>query len=914
MTLDPRRWERAKDIYTEACRLPAPERQSFVEQQCGSDAALQGEVLSLLAFHTAAGSFLETGPNVPSAPQRIGSYRILSPIGYGGMSAVYLGMRDDGQFEKRVAIKIMRAGIFGGEVTRRFHRERQLLAEFDHPHIVRLLDGGVAADGRPYLIQDFVDGYTLSEWLQRQQPDARERLRLFADLCKAVDYVHSRGVVHRDLKPSNVLVTNQGVVKLLDFGIAKLLDHAGADQAGTLTAQMLGTPAYASPEQMMGNKVGPASDIYSLGLVLYECFTGRQARQSSGWHETMRLLEKKLDLRELPADVAAVVKRCTQPAPEARYASASQLLGAVRALEGRPRDVPGTSRFWRVSAAIVGLAVVAAGLHRMRLQPPESTLAPHRKLEGELPSFSPDGSKLALIDIPKDKGRRRIKIRNLMTGEEKRYSLGQAVKWSPDGAKLAFIRSAGETLTAVLVLDPDSGTEREILRRPAVDSNFSSAIAWTADSRAVITPIPESGGRGRSLWAIDIATNQRTRLTSAPAGIYGDIDAAMTADGKRLAFVRAEAANISDVYWKQIGTGPDGPVHAITADRRRIEGVEWMPGDQEVAFASRRSLAKSAIWKVAAASQPVEPVLLGSEEGDCAYPSVARTLQGTLRLAYWHRRREANLYVRDAPDYSRDRPVASGPLERYSASISSNGERIVFNANETGNFELYTTTGQGAPAMELTAMRGPYTGSGQWSPDLRRIAFESSFGANRDVFIIPAEGGSPQRFTTDPSNEGRPFWSRDGKWIYFRSNRSGIGQIWRKRSDGSGEAVQITRGGGVDPIESMDGKTLYYLKSQSDPGIWSVPISGGEERMLIPGVLLEQWTVTSLGILYLDRLVHAVHTPVKAFDPAGGTARVLTAVPCANYCVLFTATPDGKRLLWGAIERDQSDTRLVELP
>lgn len=913
MTLDPERWERAKQVYAEASQLPGAERERYLEERCGGDAGLENEVRSLLAFHTASSAFLEEAPALGGSPQRVGSYRILSPVGYGGMSAVYLGMRDDGQFEKRVAIKILRAGIFGGEVTRRFHTERQLLAEFDHPHIVRLLDGGVASDGRPYLIQDYVDGLALHEWVKRHQPDAGTRLRLFADLCTAVEYVHTRGVVHRDLKPSNVLVTEDGVVKLLDFGIAKLLDQAGGEQGATLTAQMLGTPAYASPEQMLGQKVGPASDIYSLGLILYELFAGRQARQVSGWHETMRMLERKLDLTALPPAVAVIVKRSTEQEREARYASAAALLAAVKGLEGRPLAT-GRWRRWWMAAAVAGLAVAVVAIYGKRPQAPQSAAAARQKLAGELPSFSPDGTRMAFIAIPKDGGKRLVAVRELAGGRERQYAAGLAVKWSPDGSKLAVVRAVGERLTAVLVLDVETGTEREIVRRAAVDANFSSALAWTADSRAVITPIPDGTNRGRSLWAFDVFTNQRTRLTSAPAGTYGDIDAAVSSDGKRLAFVRAEVANVSEVYWKEMASGPDGPVYALTADRRRVEGVEWMPGNEEVVFASRRSLAKSAIWKVAVAEQPVEPVLLESEEGDCAYPAVARSPRGGLRLSYWHRRREANLYIRDAPGYAQDKPVATGPLERYSAGISADGERVVFNSNETGNFELYTTDSKGTSVLELTAMRGPYTGSPQWSPDRQTIAYESSFGSNRDVFLIPAGGGAPRRFTTEPSNDGRPFWSRDGRWIYFRSNRSGTGQIWRKRSDGSGEAVQITRGGGVDPMESMDGKTLYYFKSQSDPGIWSVPVSGGEERMLIAGVLMEQWAVTSLGILYLDRLVHAAHTPVKAFDPASGTSRALTSVPCANYCVLFTATPDGRRLLWGAIERDQSDTRLVELP
>ena len=182
MSFDAERWERAKRLYAAACELSAAERQRYIEEHCPDDAGLRQEVLSLLEFHTEAEGFLEGGPALEGAPQRVGSYRLLSPLGYGGMSAVYLGVRDDGQFEKSVAIKILRVGIFGEEVSRRFHRERQLLAEFDHKHIVRLLDGGVAPDGRPYLIQDYVEGLALNEWVTQRQPDLKQRLRIFADL------------------------------------------------------------------------------------------------------------------------------------------------------------------------------------------------------------------------------------------------------------------------------------------------------------------------------------------------------------------------------------------------------------------------------------------------------------------------------------------------------------------------------------------------------------------------------------------------------------------------------------------------------------------------------------------------------------------------------------------------------------
>ncbi|MFN7938367.1 MAG: protein kinase [Bryobacteraceae bacterium] len=915
MTLDPERWERAKQLYGAASELPAAERERYLQEQCGADSTLRNEVGNLLLFHTSAESFLEGAPPLPAAPSHLGSYRIRSPLGYGGMSAVYLGVRDDGQFEKRVAIKILRAGIFGEEVARRFHTERQLLANFDHPNIVQMLDGGVAPDGRPYIIQDFVDGLPLNEWIRRERPALRLRLQLFADLCSAVSYVHERGVVHRDLKPSNVMVTGGGVVKLLDFGIAKLLDNSSPGSVATLTAHLMGTPAYASPEQVLGEKVGPTADIYALGLILYEMFANRQARAVTGWQDTMRLLEKEqFDYSAIPSAVARIVRRCLAKDPQARYQSAALLRDAITAIPEQDSALrPARRRRWPMfTAATLALAAAAAFI----LRPPvrNSQTPPYQEIAGELPSFSPDGKRMALITIPKGGGRRRITVRNIVTGAETHYRNAQAVKWSPDGRKLAYVFAVSETHAAVSYIDLEAGTDKEVIRRPTVNANFSSALAWTADSRAIITPLPDSTISSRALWAIDIANGQRTRLTAPPPRIYGDIDASVSPDGTRLAFVRAEAPNVADAFWKELSSGPNGPLYPLTADHLRMEGVEWLPGGREVAFASRRTHAKSAIWKAAAGQQVMEPVLLQSEEGDCAYPAASRSPNGGLYLAYWHRRREANIYLRSAPHYSQDQPVAIGPLERYNAAITSDGTRVVFNSNERGTFELYTTDNLGTAPTELTAMRGPYTGAGQWSPDKQKIAFESSFGPNRDIFVISAQGGVPTRFTTEPSNEGRPFWSRDGKWIYFRSDRSGSGQIWRKRSDGSGEAVQITRGGGFDPAESLDGKTLYYLKSQTEPTIWSVPVSGGQERMLIPAVQLDQWTVTSAGILYLDRLIHAKHTPVKLYNPADGTSRDLTSLPCSNYCMLFTATPDAKHLLWGAIEKDQSDMRLLEIP
>src|SRR6185436_351265 len=199
----------------------------------------------------------------------IGRYRCLQEIGRGGMGTVWLAERADGQFEQRVALKLIKRGMDSDEILGRFRRERQILARLEHPNIARLLDGGISGDDRPYFVMEFVAGKPITSYCDERKLSVDERLRLFAATCRAVQYAHQSLVVHRDLKPSNVLVTEGGEVKLLDFGVAKLLADENEAPTGT-TGRGPMTPEYASPEQLTGEPVTTASDVYQLGLLLYE--------------------------------------------------------------------------------------------------------------------------------------------------------------------------------------------------------------------------------------------------------------------------------------------------------------------------------------------------------------------------------------------------------------------------------------------------------------------------------------------------------------------------------------------------------------------------------------------------------------------------------------------------------------------
>jgi serine/threonine protein kinase len=288
-------WQRVRSLLEPALEVDAAKRSQFLNDAC-PDAALRHEVESLIELHEQAGTDFLNEPAIAGIVaeeeaqfrlrpgQRIGAYEILGEIAEGGMGAVYRAVRADGQYSQEVALKIVRAG-FGAESTAaRFRNERQILAGLDHPNIAKLLDGGTTADGLPYFVMELIEGLPISEYSDRHKLSIDSRLQLFRKVCAAVHYAHQRLVIHRDVKPTNILVTAEGVPKLLDFGIAKVLDRNAHRQNLTLTAAGLWmmTPEYASPEQIRGETVTTAADIYSLGLVLYELLAGRPAYSLPG--------------------------------------------------------------------------------------------------------------------------------------------------------------------------------------------------------------------------------------------------------------------------------------------------------------------------------------------------------------------------------------------------------------------------------------------------------------------------------------------------------------------------------------------------------------------------------------------------------------------------------------------------------
>jgi eukaryotic-like serine/threonine-protein kinase len=393
MSVLQKRWREVDTLFTRALEVAPAQRIAFLERSCGGDDELLTTILSLLQTLETSERFLETPAELlgdslgsllddeadvngdPFIGQPLGAYRIVRLLGRGGNGSVYLGERVDGAFEQHVAIKLLRRGLDTEDVLIRFRTERQILATLDHPNIARLLDGGATPDGRPYIIMEHVQGTPIAEYCDMLRLPLKARLELFTAVADAVSHAHQRLIVHRDLKPSNILVTDAGVPKLLDFGIAKLLDTpAGSELTRTAVQPM--TPEFASPEQLRGGVITTGTDVYQLGALLYLLMCGRrpfEKEDGSGGHVQLRAAAERAALpvapsqrvvrlsetapaapsasqvlaarssdarrlqRALRGDIDAIVLTALDDEPRRRYASASALGDDVqRVLDGRP--------------------------------------------------------------------------------------------------------------------------------------------------------------------------------------------------------------------------------------------------------------------------------------------------------------------------------------------------------------------------------------------------------------------------------------------------------------------------------------------------------------------------------------------------------------------------------------------------
>jgi serine/threonine-protein kinase len=488
--------DRLEVILHEALAHPPTDRAAFLDTSCGADRRLRREVESLLACAGDAERLFDAIPplDVDAADANldtvVGGYRLVEKIGAGGMANVYLGVREDGGFEQTVAIKLIKRGLDTDEILARFRRERQVLADLAHPNIARLLTGGSTDDGRPYFAMEHVDGQSIDDYCLARELPVRGRIELFRVVCDAVQFAHRALVVHRDLKPSNILVADRdgtATPKLLDFGIAKVLDDGGTDRTVSRTDAGRGrlTPAYASPEQVRGEPVTTAMDVYSLGVVLYRLLTGRSPyRADPGRDGFERAICDEAPVRpstiaDVPGDLERIVLKALHKDPGRRYATAEALSEDLgRYLQGWPIRARPDSAGYRLGrfvarhragigvAAVIAVVLVSATVLSsvLYLQARAAGTLAERQTRTAVAINSYLTDLLTSVDPEVARGRDVTVLREALDRTSQR--IGDELLGAPEVAA-GLHRTIGETYFAIGELDKSAAHLREAIRLSA---------------------------------------------------------------------------------------------------------------------------------------------------------------------------------------------------------------------------------------------------------------------------------------------------------------------------------------------------------------------------------------------------------------------------------------------------------------
>ena len=940
--MHPDRWRRIKEILDVSLSLDPAEREEYLTRICESDRELREEVDSLIEAHEAAGDLFETpvAPATPGDPligARLGSYQIVEPIGRGGMGSVYRAIRADDVFHKEVAVKIVHRGLDLERVVRQFRRERQITASLDHPNIATLIDGGATPDGLPYFVMEFIHGKPIDRYCEEHNLSIRQRLHLFASVCAAVQFAHEHGVIHRDIKPENILVTGGGLPKLLDFGIAKILNPemlgSGRESTATLVPAM--TPGYASPEQISGGLVTEASDVYSLGVLLYELLSGKRPEVDSGALQDAvqggpEPPSKASPERGISSDLDNVALMAMRREPSRRYRSAGLLAADVRRyLDSLPVRARKDTFAYRASKLIrrqkaaflsAGIALALAGAalvilqERSRIndsQQPQITLVTSLPGLETQPYFAPDGKRIVYVRSSEDAGNSDIYVQSLQDGSVRRLSNDPANDlspvWSPDGSRIAWLRT-GSKETAIFVAGVNGGVQAKVTDvYPVRVEALGRHLDWSPDGKLLAAADKAGPEFPFHIVLIGVDGGGKREATLPPDGSIGDMSPAFSPDGKWVAFLRAISSGVSEVYVAPI---EPGVARRLTFDNRNAASLAWTPDGRSIVFASDRR-GNSALWRVSRSGGAPERVpLVGDNASDPAFSRAG------WKLAYTQFFQDANIWRVDPA--GREAPVKVISSTQYDSSpqYSPDGSRIAFRSTRSGSNEIWVSDADGRTPVQLTRFGGPLTGCPRWSPDGMRLAFDTRPEGQADIYVTGSYGGPPRRMTTSPAEDVVPSWSRDGAWIYFASNRTGAWEVWRVASAG-GTEEQVTRLGGFAAFPSVDGNYLYYAKGRSEPGLWRKRLPNGPEEAVLeqlkPGYW-GYWAVSEDGIYFADEPGTPATRGIYFCDFATRSIRQVLKIEkmLAVTDSGLALSPDRRHLLYTQVDQSGSDILMLD--
>jgi serine/threonine protein kinase len=851
-------WRSAYRIFQAASELPEAERTAFIDTST-ADAETRAQVFSLLQEDSSDDIDVPQAAEAafPHPGTQVGRYIVRAPLGRGGMGLVCAAF--DSELKRTVALKFVHRSSIGStsrfeEFVGRAIREAQAISALNHPNIVTVHDV-LRVNGEAAIVMELVDGRSLrtcASTAQAVQSVAGWGLQIARGLVAA----HERGIIHRDIKPENLILRSDGLIKILDFGLARQIEVD--DSVEHLP---MGTLGYMSPEQIRGDHLNSSTDLFSLGVVLWELATGAHPfRADSALATTEAIARSEPDTSLPPSPLSRrferILRRLLAPNPNDRP-NAAELEHELSAfVENRRRP----TFFWIAAAALVLAAafyLLPRGLPLNDSTVPVSSpsIVPFTSYQGSEtdPVFSPDGKRVAFAWTGEADRNRNLYVRTI--GDENLTPLTKgpaddfAPSWSPDGKRIAFLRRSPESSNDPFVLiAPAAGGPAVVAGRIANTEGYPRPIAWWPDGNSLV--IRDATDRGYSLVRLHLGDGVRTVLT-APGSGESDGIPVLAPSGRQFAFVRTRV-NYAAVCLLDLSGKVNCPetVRKVEGDSINglIGGVAWLPEDKGLFYCD-----KSALWRIDFLPETkVTRVMQGS------FPGLTGSPAGR-RLAFHKEYSDINLWQL--------RNGAAAPLKTINSSAedsepaySPDGKSICFRSNREGSFELWNCQSDGSRLHKLTSAGG-HLGSARWSPDGRWLVFDAyglpGAGTKFDnVYVIPSSGGAPRstprRLTSDRAECIVPNWSNDQKFIYYMQKAGGSYETW-KMPFPEGQPVRVASFGMFDVAESPDGRYLYYAKFRGQSGIFRRLVEGGPEE-IVPNTnavqLIRYWQLTPQGIYF----------------------------------------------------------------
>ena len=879
------RWKEVERLYLDLIELEPDQRQRFLAN-ASADEEIRREVESLLAHRASGLTFLERrgidvaaeivtqNPIEPLIGRTIGRYHVASLLGTGGMGIVYRA--HDTRLGRDVALKIL-PDDFSHDRDRliRFEREARLLASLNHPNIAGIYDLN-EFESIHCLVLEFIEGEPLAARLQRGSVPFGEALTISRQIAEALEAAHEHGVVHRDLKPANVMMTPNGVVKVLDFGIAKLLaadgSHGPSGSTDTLGAFVVGTPSYMSPEHARGKPVDKRTDIWAFGCVLYEMLTGRMAFDGQTTADTLAaILEREPNWSALPDSTAITIRhllrRCLEKDSrrrlrdigDARIDIDEVLSSSAQPEPATAKDRTPTLRLWRIVAivSLAGLVIIGGTLTAWLIRTPSARPRPFgltRMTAARLTSYSgrqyaaalaPDGR--SFVFVSNHAGSPDIWLRQVSGGEPVRLTKDALEEsdlvFSPDGESVYFTRidEDGEAIWQIGTL---GGPARKV-----VASGHSAAPSPDGRTLAYMTGEAEDLSEALVVSRLD-GSDKRFVARRIPG--FPRVRPAWSRDGHLISFVRAGLFAPANLFIVDTGSGQERQVTRFTRPAQGVGQHAWLPDNHHVVV--------SYVPDPSRIPAVNDLAILNADDGSITritatitdnFLSPSLSADGSRLVAtssgLLHEVWKVPLKSAD-PDVNGKSAVRlmDGTQDPFWTFVSRDGHTLLYNSPASGSRNLWTMPlDDSSKARQVTALSGDAISHSALSPDGTRVAFVSFVGGASDIWTQNIDGTDLRRLTNDPAADSWPVWSPDGRSIVFTSVRDGRQQTWVVPSNGGpgqklvdgffrGDWVEKPGGGGTWIVTSNNSSRVRLIDVEKRLVLWEERVADADLPLFSP--------------------------------------------------------------------------------